>query len=396
MPPAHDSISQNNAGDSRSIPASTVALRSVRRSTADSARHGWDSRTKVAAAASASDTRGGFNKSSHAFSRASSDAGSVLDSISSTPRDRAPTRLQQHHTLQAVASRLQHAHSSELPQSQRSHLRNPFGAAPSVYDDCSDTASWTDEHFDWRQHAADLAQRQLESKQTLGQLAGSLKSLEDKLHEAMAQQSHFHTAHTSMYKHHARSGRHSNASSISEGQLIPAGLQSVSRTSSASLEDTDFEQSRDAEQAALARTTAHIAKWVQQSGSISIQQQHQNVMQDSLPEDIQCVLNPEANHQEAASQEAHEHAADQLVSCQLCHMEATVSVNLHVNADQDGERPSRDERQQQAAQTRYAKWLVSVSIVEDACSQLTVRNHNPGPGAKSVSYAQLLLDCALQ
>jgi len=70
----------------------------------------------------------------------------VLDSISSTPRGRAPTRLQQQHTLQAVASRLQHVYSSELPQSQRSLSRNPHGAGPSVYDDCSDTASWADEH----------------------------------------------------------------------------------------------------------------------------------------------------------------------------------------------------------------------------------------------------------
>ena len=248
--------------------------------------------------------------------------------------------------------------------------------------------------FDWRQqHAADVAQRQLESKQTLCQLAGSLKSLEDKLHEAMAQQSHFHTAHASMYKLHTRSGRHSIANSSAEGQLIPARLQSASRSSSASLEDADFKQSRDAEQAALAKKTAHIAKWVQQSGSMSIQQQHQDVAQDSLPEDVHCVQYPEANHQEAAPQEEHEHAADQLVSCQLSHMESTVSVNLHVNADQDGEQPFRNERQQ-AAQTRYAKWLVSVCTVEDACSQLTVRNHNPGPGAKSVSYAQLLVDCA--
>ena len=249
--------------------------------------------------------------------------------------------------------------------------------------------------FDWRQqHAADLAQRQRESKQTLCQLAGSLKSLEDKLHEAMAQQSRFHTAHASMYKHHTKSGRHSTANSSAEGQLIPARLQSVSRSSSASLEDADFQPSRDAEQAALAKKTAHIAKWVQQSGSMSIQQQRQEAAQDSLPEDINCVQKPEAKHQEAASQEEHEHAADQLVSCQLSHVDSTVSVNLHVNADQDGERPSRYERQQQAAQTKYAKWLVSISVVEDACLQLTVRNHNPGPGAKSVSYAQLLLDCA--
>ena len=247
--------------------------------------------------------------------------------------------------------------------------------------------------FNWRQqHAADLAQCQLESKQTLCQLAGSLKSLEDKLHEAMAQQSHFHTAHASMYKHYKKSGRHSTANSSAEGQLIPARLQSVSRSSSASLEDADLQPSRDAEQA---KQTAHIAKWVQQSGnSMSIQQQHQDAAQDSLPEDVFCVQNPEATHQEAAHQEDHEHAADQLVSCQLSHMDSIVSVNLHVNADQDGEQPCRNERQQQAAQTRYAKWLVSVSTVEDACLQLTVRNHNPGPGAKSVTYAQLLIDCA--
>ena len=54
MPPRHDSISQSNSDDPRFTPASTVPLRSARRSTAESARHGWDSRTKVAAAASAS------------------------------------------------------------------------------------------------------------------------------------------------------------------------------------------------------------------------------------------------------------------------------------------------------------------------------------------------------
>lgn len=54
MPPTHESISQNNAGDLRSAFASTAPLRSARRSTAESARHGWDSRTKVAAAASVS------------------------------------------------------------------------------------------------------------------------------------------------------------------------------------------------------------------------------------------------------------------------------------------------------------------------------------------------------
>ena len=54
MPPTHDSISQYNANDPSSTTASTVPLRSARRSTAESARHGWDGRTKVAATASAS------------------------------------------------------------------------------------------------------------------------------------------------------------------------------------------------------------------------------------------------------------------------------------------------------------------------------------------------------
>ena len=92
------------------------------------------------------DVRPGISKSTYAFSRASSDAGSVLDSVSSTPRGRGPTRLQHHHELQAVASRLQHVQSSGAPCSQHGPTRNPRTAAASVYDDCSDTASWADEH----------------------------------------------------------------------------------------------------------------------------------------------------------------------------------------------------------------------------------------------------------
>ena len=49
----------------------------------------------------------GHSQLSNACSRASSDAGSVLDSLLGTPKHRQLTRAQQHHTLQAVASRLQ-------------------------------------------------------------------------------------------------------------------------------------------------------------------------------------------------------------------------------------------------------------------------------------------------
>ena len=92
------------------------------------------------------DARTAVGRSSYAFSRASSDAGSVLDSVSSTPRGRGPTRLQHHHTLQAVASRLQHVQSSGLPYLDHGSARNPRAVAASVYSDYSDTASWADEH----------------------------------------------------------------------------------------------------------------------------------------------------------------------------------------------------------------------------------------------------------
>ena len=142
----------------------------ARRTTADTAKHlqGWDSRTKVAhdSATSVSvqlqepalycdskhtslhtgqDLKGGRTKASCAISRASSDAGSVLDSTSSTPRGRGPTRLQQQHTLQAVASRLQHVQSSEAPYPHRA-LGSPRITGSSVHDVYSDTASWADDH----------------------------------------------------------------------------------------------------------------------------------------------------------------------------------------------------------------------------------------------------------
>ena len=248
--------------------------------------------------------------------------------------------------------------------------------------------------FDWKQqHAADLARRQLESKQALGQLAGSLKCLEDKLHEVMAQQSHFHEIQARLCKPCVRSGRHSDASSTDERQLIPARLQSASRTSSASLDDTDCDQQQGAEQVALARKAAHVAKWVQQSSNMRAQQRS-DAVQSCPAEAAPTIQHQHAAQQDADNEAEHKGEAEQLVSCQLSHQEAAVSVNLHVHAAHDSGRPSLSERQQRAAQTRYAKWLMSVCIVEDACSQLNVRNHNPGPGVKSVTYAQLLRDCA--
>lgn len=88
-------------------------------------------------------------RSSHAFSRASSDAGSVIDSISSTPRERGPSRSQQQHTLQAVASRLQHVQSGEMSYLQHQSLhKTNVAAIPDCWDSrhCSDTASWADGH----------------------------------------------------------------------------------------------------------------------------------------------------------------------------------------------------------------------------------------------------------
>jgi len=250
--------------------------------------------------------------------------------------------------------------------------------------------------FDWRQqHAADLAQRHLESKQALGQLAGSLKCLEDTLHAVMAQQSHSTVAQASVCKQHARSSKQSNTSSIAEGALIPARLHSASRASSVSLEDTNGHHSRDTEQVALAQKAAHVAKWVQQSHQGSAIDRTDQPCDSAAATAEDDTISP---HQSVLDQEELSSMADRLVSCELSHQQSLVSVNLHVNADHDPglDQPSSagSDKQQRAAQTRYSKWLAWVSIVEDACSQLNVRNHNPGPGAKSVTYAQLLQDCA--
>lgn len=233
------------------------------------------------------------------------------------------------------------------------------------------------------QHAADLAQHQLESKQSMNQLASSLQRLEDTLHDVMAKHTHGTVVQASTSQQHAKSGIHSNTSSVADGKLIAARLQSFSRASTASHEDPVCQ---DTEEIALAQKAAHIAQWVQQSGTADSEIAQPRTLIEFGPADV-------SNHgsrQQTGDQAVCSNKADQLVSCQLSHQGSLILVNLHVNPDH----PAISYKQQNAAQSRYAKWLASVSVVEDACSQLNVRNHNPGPGTKSVTYAKLLQDCA--
>ena len=73
--------------------------------------------------------------------------------------------------------------------------------------------------------------------------------------------------------------------------------------------------------------------------------------------------------QESNTATALEGQEDQLISCHLSEQDPYVCVNLcHDPTEQV---------QQQAAQTRYFKWLTTVGIVEDASEQLKVRNHKP-------------------
>lgn len=355
-------------------------------------------------------------RSSHAFSRASSDAGSVIDSVSSTPRGRGPARSQQH-TLQAVASRLQHVQSCDLPHVLHKARRNSRAAAPSgCWDsgDCSDAVSWADEnvsttnagmlanpmtscvskshHFlvmqlDWKQqHAADVSRHQMESKQALSQLSSSVQQLEEKLHEVMAWQLRSSSLQASACRPHAQSGRHSCSSSIAEGSSPAGQRHSASRPSSMCLEDT---VGLDTEQIALANKAKHISQWVQQSTVAEHGEHHE----PSGLADVQAehsIQEPTQEGDTAAALDQTVSNDDQLVSCQLSHQDSTVSVNLCINAHHH----SAEQMQQQAARTRYSKWLTIVNIVEDASEQLKVRNHNPGPGSRSVSYAHLLIDCA--
>ena len=354
-------------------------------------------------------------RSSHGFSRASSDAGSVIDSVSSTPRGCGPARSQQH-TLQAVASRLQHVQSCELPYVQHKAMRNSRAAAASGRWDsgnCSDAASWADENvscrfkttgvlanpltssnhvsitslavqLDWKQqHAADLSKRQMESKQALGQLSSSVQKLEEKLHEVMAWQVRSTSLQPSARKLDSPSQKHSCSSSIAEGSLSAAQRLSASRASSVCLENGD---GLDAEQVALANKAKHTAQWVQQSTTAKQQEDDEPRVSASVHTEHSIQGSCRESNIAAVS----ERQEEQLVSCHLSHQDSNVSVNLCVNACHD----SDEQVQQQAAQTRYSRWLATVGIVEDASEQLKVRNHNPGPGARSVSYARLLIDCA--
>lgn len=350
-------------------------------------------------------------RSSHGFSRASSDAGSVIDSVSSTPRGCGPARSQQH-TLQAVASRLQHVQSCELPYVQHKAMRNSRAAAASGCwdsENCSDAASWADEHvscrrkttgvlanpftlcktflhyipcmqLDWKQqHAADLSRRQLESKQALGQLSSSVQKLEEKLHEVMAWQVRSSSLQPSACKLHGQSQKHSCSSSIAEDSLSAAQRQSASRASRVFLENGD---GLDAEQVILANKAKHTAHWVQQSTTAK--------QQEGDEPGVSASVHAMQGSCQESNIAAVSERQQQLVSCHLSHPDSNVSVNLCVNACHD----SDEQVQQQAAQTRYSRWLATVGIVEDASQQLKVRNHNPGPGARSVSYARLLIDCA--
>ena len=149
------------------------------------------------------------------------------------------------------------------------------------------------------------------------------------------------------------------------------------------LEDGD---GLDAEQSALANQAKHTAQWVQQSTRTEQCEDEE----PGAPSSVQAEHSIQEPCQESNTEAALERQKAQLVSCHLSHQDSNFSVNLCVNACDD----SAEQPQQQVAQTRYSRWLTAVGIVEDASEQLKVRNHNPGPGARSVSYARLLVDCA--
>ena len=237
--------------------------------------------------------------------------------------------------------------------------------------------------LDWKQqHAADISRREIESKQALSQLTSSVQQLENKLHEVMARQARGSSQQASTRKQHAQSGKHSRSDSIAEGDLIAAGVHSASRTSSVSLEES---KGLDAQQVALAKKAKHIADWVQQSEMPDQSEEHESgVSRFATAEHSFQKLPREGNAAESQSE-------DQLVSCSLTHHDSIVSNNLCSKGSSDS---MAEQKQRQTAQTRYLRWLTAVGIVEDATQQLKVRNHNPGPGATTISYARLLQDCA--
>lgn len=216
--------------------------------------------------------------------------------------------------------------------------------------------------------------------QALSQLSSSVQKLEEKLHEAMAWQVCSTSRHASARKLDAQSGKHSCSSSIAEDGLTSASKRSASKTSCLCLENMD------ADQIALANKAKQVATWVQQSTMADRREDHEPEISSPVPAEHSMLQEPRQEGNTAAALDGQ----DQLVSCHLTHQDSDVSVNICINAEHD----SAEQTRQQVAQTRYSKWLTAVSVVEDASEQLKVRNHNPGPGAKPVSYAQLLIDCA--
>lgn len=234
--------------------------------------------------------------------------------------------------------------------------------------------------LDWKQqHAADLNRRQTESKQALSRLSSSVQKLEEKLHEVMAWQVCSTSLQPSAHKLHEQSEKDSCSSSIAESSLSAAQRRSASRASSVCLEAGD---GLDAEQIALAHKAKHTAQWVQQS-TLAEQTEDDG---HGVSKPVQAEYSRQGPCQESNTATALEGQEDQLISCHLSEQDPYVCVNLCHDLT--------EQVQQQAAQTRYFKWLTTVGIVEDASEQLKVRNHNPGPGARSVSYARLLIDCA--
>ena len=222
----------------------------------------------------------------------------------------------------------------------------------------------------------------MESKQALSQLSSSVQKLEEKLHEVMAWQVRSTSLQPSACKLHGQCGKDSCSSSIAEGCLSAAQRQSASGASSVCLEDGD---GLDVEQIALANQAKHTAQWVQQSTVA----EHCEDEEPGVSASVQAEHSLQEPCQESNTAPASERPKAQLVSCHLIHQDSNFSVNSCINACDD----SAKQGQYRVAKTTYSRWLTAVGIVEDASEQLKVCNHNPGPGARSVSYARLLIDC---
>ena len=200
----------------------------------------------------------------------------------------------------------------------------------------------------------------------------------------MARQARSSSQQASTSRQYAQSGKHSRSDSIAASGLIAAGVHSASRASSISLEEA---KGFDAEQIALAKKAKHIAQWVQQSEMPDQSEVHEVGVSRTATAEHSFLKEPQDGTAAAAANQSE----DQLVSCSLTHHDSSISIDLRTKESSDC---TAEQKQQQNAQTRYSRWLTAVGVVEDATQQLKVRNHNPGPGAITVSYARLLRDCA--